>query len=140
MTAELNHTIIPAKDKCRSAKFLADILGLEAGPEWAHFGNGVTLDFADAAESAVDTTPFSSARLNSTPRYRASKARASPSGPTSTAKGAARSTISMAAAASISRIPTAISWKSSRAPTDPRPRGGPTRRPDNRSSRRRPIS
>jgi len=53
MTVELNHTIIPAKDK--SAKFLADILGLEAGPEWSHFApvrtsNGVTLDFADAAE------------------------------------------------------------------------------------------
>jgi hypothetical protein len=37
MTVELNHTIIPAKDKWASAKFLADILGLEAGPEWSHF-------------------------------------------------------------------------------------------------------
>jgi len=47
MTIELNHTIIPATDKWRSAKFLADILGLEVGPEWSHFapvrtGNGVT--------------------------------------------------------------------------------------------------
>src|SRR4029077_5810149 len=55
MTVELNHTIIPAKDKWKSAKFLADILGLEAGPEWSHFApvrtsNGVTLDFADATE------------------------------------------------------------------------------------------
>jgi catechol 2,3-dioxygenase-like lactoylglutathione lyase family enzyme len=55
MTIELNHTIIPAKDKWRSAKFLADILGLEAGPEWSHFvpvrtSNGVTLDFAEATE------------------------------------------------------------------------------------------
>src|SRR5256886_14316385 len=55
MTVELNHTIIPATDKWRSAKFLADILGLEAGPEWSHFvpvrtSNGVTLDFADATE------------------------------------------------------------------------------------------
>jgi catechol 2,3-dioxygenase-like lactoylglutathione lyase family enzyme len=55
MTVELNHTIILAKDKWRSAKFLADILGLEAGPEWSHFvpvrtSNGVTLDFADATE------------------------------------------------------------------------------------------
>ena len=52
MAVELNHTIIPATDKWRSAKFLADILGLEAGPEWSHFvpirtSNGVTLDFAD---------------------------------------------------------------------------------------------
>ena len=55
MTIELNHTIIPATDKWRSAKFLADILGLEVGPEWSHFapirtGNGVTLDYADASE------------------------------------------------------------------------------------------
>ena len=50
MSVELNHTIIPAKDKRVSAKFLADILDLEAGPEWGHFvpvktANGVTLDF-----------------------------------------------------------------------------------------------
>jgi len=50
MSVELNHTIIPAKDKWQSAKFLADILNLEAGPEWGHFvpiktANGVTLDF-----------------------------------------------------------------------------------------------
>ena len=50
MGVELNHTIIPAKDKWASAKFLADILNLEAGPEWGHFvpvktANGVTLDF-----------------------------------------------------------------------------------------------
>ena len=31
MSVELNHTIIPAKDKWVSAKFLADILNLEAG-------------------------------------------------------------------------------------------------------------
>jgi hypothetical protein len=50
MSVELNHTIIPAKDKWVSAKFLADILNLEAGREWGHFvpvktANGVTLDF-----------------------------------------------------------------------------------------------
>jgi catechol 2,3-dioxygenase-like lactoylglutathione lyase family enzyme len=55
MTVELNHTIIPATDRWKSAKFLAGILGLEAGPEWSRFvpvrtGNGVTLDFADATE------------------------------------------------------------------------------------------
>jgi hypothetical protein len=36
MSVELNHTIVPAKDKWVSAKFLADILNLEAGPEWAY--------------------------------------------------------------------------------------------------------
>src|SRR5258705_424619 len=50
MSVEFNHTIIPAKDKWASGKFLADILNLEAGPEWGHFvpvktANGVTLDF-----------------------------------------------------------------------------------------------
>ena len=55
MSVELNHTIIPARDKWASAKFLSDILNLEAGPEWGHFvpartGNGVTLDFSDAAD------------------------------------------------------------------------------------------
>lgn len=52
MAIELNHTIIAAADKWASAKFLAEILGLEAGPEWADFvpirlANGVTLDFAE---------------------------------------------------------------------------------------------
>ena len=55
MSIELNHTIIPAKDKWAAAKFLADILNLEAGPEWGHFvpvrtGNGVTLDFSDSVD------------------------------------------------------------------------------------------
>jgi catechol 2,3-dioxygenase-like lactoylglutathione lyase family enzyme len=55
MSVELNHTIIPARDKWASAKFLADILGLEAGPEWADFvpvktTNGVTLDYRNAAD------------------------------------------------------------------------------------------
>jgi catechol 2,3-dioxygenase-like lactoylglutathione lyase family enzyme len=55
MSVELNHTIIPAKDKWASAKFLADMLNLEAGPEWGHFvpvktTNGVTLDFATREE------------------------------------------------------------------------------------------
>ena len=55
MTIELNHTIVPARDKHASAKFLADMLGLEAGPEWSHFvpvrtSNGVTLDYTDATD------------------------------------------------------------------------------------------
>ena len=50
MTVELNHTIVPARDKHASAEFLADILGVpvagEAGPfVQVELGNGVTLDF-----------------------------------------------------------------------------------------------
>jgi catechol 2,3-dioxygenase-like lactoylglutathione lyase family enzyme len=55
MSVELNHIIVPAKDKRESAAFLARILGLEAGPDWAQFvpirvSNGVTLDFAERVE------------------------------------------------------------------------------------------
>jgi catechol 2,3-dioxygenase-like lactoylglutathione lyase family enzyme len=55
MRVELNHIIVPARDRWASARFLADILGLEAAPEWAHFvpvrtANGVTLDFADSKD------------------------------------------------------------------------------------------
>ena len=52
MAVELNHVIFRAKDKWASARFLAGILGIEAGPEWGRFvpvrvANGVTIDFAD---------------------------------------------------------------------------------------------
>ena len=55
MSVELNHTIIPASDKRRSAEFLSGILGLEAGGQWGPFipvvvANGVTLDFVDATD------------------------------------------------------------------------------------------
>ncbi len=53
MTAALDHIIIPARDKWASARFLAHILGVEAGPQWGPFvpvrtGNGVALDYMDA--------------------------------------------------------------------------------------------
>ena len=52
MSVELNHTIVWARDKEASARFLASILGVEIGPRWGPFvavrlGNGVTLDYAD---------------------------------------------------------------------------------------------
>jgi extradiol dioxygenase family protein len=51
----LNHIIVPAKDKDASAKFLADILGVKAQPQWGPFrpvqtSNGVTLDFVDSKD------------------------------------------------------------------------------------------
>jgi len=53
MTIQLNHLIIPARDKHASARFLADILGIADTPSWGRFvsvqtDNGVTLDFADS--------------------------------------------------------------------------------------------
>jgi catechol 2,3-dioxygenase-like lactoylglutathione lyase family enzyme len=55
MVAQLNHTIVAARDKHESARFLSEILGLPAPEEFGHFvvvptGNGVSLDFADTDE------------------------------------------------------------------------------------------
>jgi len=54
MTVELNHTIVAAHDKWASARFLADLLGLEVSPEYGPFApvripNGVTLDFMETS-------------------------------------------------------------------------------------------
>ncbi|GAA2408783.1 VOC family protein [Actinomadura vinacea] len=53
MSIQLDHIIVPAKDKQASAEFLARVLGLEAGARTGPFvpvrtGNGVTLDFMDS--------------------------------------------------------------------------------------------
>ena len=53
MTAKLNHTIVYARDKRASARFMAEILGLPAPVPFGPFmgveaGNEVTLDFMDA--------------------------------------------------------------------------------------------
>lgn len=58
MSVELNHTIIHSRDNRESAEFLADLLGLEIGPEWGPFvpvvlANGVTLDFATTPEASI---------------------------------------------------------------------------------------
>jgi catechol 2,3-dioxygenase-like lactoylglutathione lyase family enzyme len=63
MAVELNHLIFRAKDKWASARFLAGILGIEAGPEWGRFvpvrvANGVTLDFADTVDPAPQHFAF----------------------------------------------------------------------------------
>lgn len=53
--ADLNHIIIPAKDKDISAEFLADLLGVPAEAQWGPFrpvrtSNGVTLDFVTSKD------------------------------------------------------------------------------------------
>lgn len=55
MSVELNHTIVWARDKEASARFLAEILGVPVGARSGPFvpirlGNGVTLDYADAED------------------------------------------------------------------------------------------
>ncbi|MGH3856685.1 MAG: hypothetical protein ACRDR6_25005 [Pseudonocardiaceae bacterium] len=55
MTVELNHTIVAARDKLASAKFLADLLELPAPTPFGPFlvvtlENGVSLDFQETSE------------------------------------------------------------------------------------------
>jgi len=57
MSVELNHTIVHAKDAARSARFLAEILGVPVRPRWGPFvpvvvDHGMTLDYMQ------DTGPF----------------------------------------------------------------------------------
>jgi catechol 2,3-dioxygenase-like lactoylglutathione lyase family enzyme len=56
MTVQLNHTIVAAHDKKASARFLADILGLEVSPQYGPFipveiPGGVTLDYLDSSDT-----------------------------------------------------------------------------------------
>ena len=53
--AALDHIIVPARDKQASARFLADILGVEPEAPWGHVvpvrtSNGVALDFVDSKD------------------------------------------------------------------------------------------
>ena len=54
MSIEVNHLIVPATDKALSARFLADILGLDLGAPVSHFQplqiGHVTLDYGDATD------------------------------------------------------------------------------------------
>jgi len=105
MSVELNHIIIPAKDKRASADFLAGLLGVEAGPQWGpfipvHVANGVTLDYQDYSEAFLS---HHCAFLVRKP--------GSPTTPTPPASDRVRSIISTEAAACTSRTRTATSWR-----------------------------
>ena len=55
MPLQLDHTIVPAHDKVRSAKFIARMFGLTYQGSWGHFApvkinDTLTLDFDDAEE------------------------------------------------------------------------------------------
>ena len=107
MSVELNHTIIPAKDKWVSAKFLADILNLEAGPEWGHFvpvktANGVTSITIRVKSFVRDIMRSLSATPSSTRRSTASALGASVITPIRGVPSPARLIICTAVAASIS--------------------------------------
>ena len=59
----LDHTIVPAKDKEASAKFFAEIFGLEVKPVQGHFAqvqinDSLTFDFDDQPEPASQHYAF----------------------------------------------------------------------------------
>ncbi|MET7400325.1 VOC family protein [Dactylosporangium sp. NPDC005572] len=63
MSVQLNHTIVAARDKETSAKFLAAMLGVPVGPRFGPFvpvemSNGVTLDFIDTAGEPITTQHY----------------------------------------------------------------------------------
>ncbi|MEO3823322.1 VOC family protein [Actinomadura sp. B10D3] len=56
MAVELNHTIVHVTDKAASARFYAEMLGVDSPAPFGHFltvalSNNVTLDFLDARPS-----------------------------------------------------------------------------------------
>ena len=55
MTIELNHTIVPARDKVAAAQFFAKIFGLRYEPSQSYFAavrvnESLTLDFSNSEE------------------------------------------------------------------------------------------
>ncbi|MEU0741644.1 VOC family protein [Streptomyces sp. NPDC006134] len=83
MTVQLNHTIVAARDKKASARFLAGLLGLEVGPPYGPFlpvgiPNGVTLDYLD---TDGEITPQHYAFLVSEDEFDAIFARVREAGP-----------------------------------------------------------
>jgi catechol 2,3-dioxygenase-like lactoylglutathione lyase family enzyme len=62
MTVQLNHTIIPARDKKESAAFLSEILGLPAplpfGPFMAVQVDSLTLDYVDAGDGEIESRHY----------------------------------------------------------------------------------
>ena len=67
MTIELNHTIVPSRDKEAAARFFARIFGLPYEGPHGHFApvkvnDRLTLDF-DQAETFEDLRRFSLAQL-----------------------------------------------------------------------------
>src|SRR5262245_59049988 len=58
MSIRFNHTLVHATDKHRSARFLAEILGLPEPRPFGHFmvvglDDGASLDFIDAGGEAI---------------------------------------------------------------------------------------
>ncbi|HEV7452024.1 MAG TPA: VOC family protein [Pseudonocardiaceae bacterium] len=115
MSVELNHTIILARDKAKSAAFLANILDLPVGEQWGPFvpvqvSNGVTLDYADTEDNQSQHYAF----LLNEDEFDAAFTRIQESGLTYYADPSigtpVRSTTTTGAVACISTTRTATTW------------------------------
>jgi catechol 2,3-dioxygenase-like lactoylglutathione lyase family enzyme len=62
MSISLDHTIVPARDKHRSAEFLASVLGLEAGAPVGPFVavrvGETTLDYTDSTAAEIESRHY----------------------------------------------------------------------------------
>ena len=87
MPLQLDHTIVPAHDKVKSAQFIARLFGLKYEGPWGHFApvkvnDILTLDFDDSDDPRANHYAFlTSPRTRSSTRScSGSRTRGSPSG------------------------------------------------------------
>ncbi|GAA2911716.1 hypothetical protein GCM10011428_27920 [Streptomyces violaceus] len=125
MSVEFNHTIVLSRDREKSARFLAEILGLEVGAPAGVFlpvttANGVTLDFLTIdADIPMQHYAFLVSEEEFDEALARLVAAGSPSRPTRTAISRAASTATTGAGACTSSTLRATAWRSSPARTAP---------------------
>ena len=122
MPLQLDHTIVPAYDKVKSAEFIARIFGLKYEGPWGHFApvkvnDILTLDFDNAKDPRSNHYAFlaSDEEFDSILKRVKDEGVSFGSGPGSRSDGEINH--STRAAASTSNARTATSGKSSRTPT-----------------------
>jgi hypothetical protein len=119
MTIELNHTVVPARDKIASAKFFARLFGLSFDEQAIGYfapvrvNETLTLDFDDDYEATDRSTSITmrsrSAKRSSTRSSGAFRPKVSPMGRSRTRETIGKSIIAVAGAACTFAIPTDIS-------------------------------
>ena len=112
MPLQLDHTIMPAYDKVKSAEFSARMFGLKYEGPWGHFAplkvnDILTLDFDDSETLAPITTPSWPRTRSSTRSYSGSRTRGLPSGAGRARGRTGRSTTCTRGAGSTSSAKTA---------------------------------
>ena len=133
MAVELNHTIVKARNKEASARFLTEILGLPGATRFGPFqvvemDNGVSLDFYETdGEIASQHYAFLITEAEFDEIFPASASTTSSTGPTQVKAERVRSISMTAVAVCTSRTRMGISWRSSPGPMRQR-RARPLRR------------